>query len=139
MQTSGSAQTRGRWRDKVSSLIRRQGRTGDNIPVTTWAYMRGARPSKPSWEAFAPSAIGLLWVALVLVRYRLVYRGQWVIEIQRTDSDHIPICSAVAPDRAVATAAIEELLVRFPSTRIDAVPTMLVALAAEGFKLNHFT
>lgn len=136
MQTSSSAQTHRRWRDKISSLIRRQCRTDDNVSVTIWAYMRGARPSKPSWEAFVPSAIGLVWVALVLLRYRVVYRGQWVIELQRTDSDHVPICCAIAHDRTTATATISEITARLPGTSLNAVPALIAALQAEGFKLT---
>lgn len=136
METSAGAQNRRRWRDKVSSLIRRQCRTGDGVSVTVWAYMRGTRPSKPSWEVFVPSAFGLVWVVLVLLRYRLVYRGQWVIELQRSDSDHVPICSVVAHNRATAAATIEEVAARLPATNLDSVPSVFAALRADGFRLK---
>lgn len=50
--------------------------------------MRGTRPTVAAGTSviWLPGSLGLLWVALQYLRYRIAYRGQWVVEVRHSDS-----------------------------------------------------
>lgn len=106
------------WRARVlSRFVHRDARTADGTEVSIWAFPRGIRPSA-SWSvSFAPDVFWVVRAIFEHLRYRIKYRGAWVVEIRDPASD-LPLDDRVLRSRAQAMDTVEATCMRIQTVTL---------------------
>ena len=107
------------WRARVlSRFVHRDARTADGTEVSIWAFPRGIRPSA-SWSvSYAPGAFWVIGVIFENLRYRIKYRGAWVVEVRNPVSD-LPFDDRVLRSRSEALDTVEQMRRRVETVTLD--------------------
>lgn len=102
-------------------LIVRRTETIDGHAVVLYAYQRGFRPTELErrWQ-WAPFVILTARMAFLYLRYRMVYRGAWMVEVREAMSN-VGLVEREVSNRASAVMAAESALDRIPSLGIAEV------------------
>ena len=101
--------------------------------------MKGVRPSEsPLRWAVVPDSVGLLWVGLQYLRYRLVYGGHWTVEVRQKDLRGSEFTFTVA-NRPEAFRVAGLLLDEMTQLGAGDVPSLVakLATAASGFESDQ--
>jgi hypothetical protein len=89
------------WRARfLSSNVHRECGTADGRTVSIWAYPYGIPPR--SWGvSFAPAAFVIIQDSFAYLRYRIKYRGAWVVEIREHSAERV-VAERIFPNRSSA-------------------------------------
>ncbi len=115
------------WRDRSASrYVHREARLADGTDVSIWAFPRGIRPAG-SWSvSVAPWPVWAIRIVFENVRYRVKYRGAWVVEVRNPTSD-LPLDDRNVPSRADAMNLLEAARRRADTVALDRVGKLLGA------------
>ncbi len=122
---------------KFTSAVLRSATTVDGVEVSVWGYMKGARPTESWGWVLVPSSVGLVGVGFQYLRYRIVYRGRWTIEVRRRAlSEATTVFLCTVPSRSEAYRIVELVLRKVRELKSQDLADVRATLESLGCKCH---